>query len=40
MKNYSWEETQKKYSNWLSKCSLKKKGFAQKLNLVTFLYGG
>ena len=25
MKNYSWEETQKKYSNWLSKCDLKKR---------------
>lgn len=25
MKNYSWEETQKKYLHWLSKCSLKKK---------------
>lgn len=25
MKNYSWEETQKKYSHWLSKCSLKKR---------------
>ena len=25
MNNYSWEETQKKYSNWLSKCDLKKR---------------
>ena len=25
MKNYSWEETQKKYSHWLSKCDLKKR---------------
>ena len=25
MKNYSWEETQKKYSHWLSKCILKKR---------------
>ena len=25
MKNYSWEEIQKKYSNWLSKSDLKKK---------------
>ena len=39
MKNYSWEETQKKYSHWLSKCDLKKE-FVQKLNLVIFLYGG
>ena len=25
MKNYSWKETQKKYSHWLSKCDLKKR---------------
>ena len=25
MNNYSWKETQKKYSNWLSKCDLKKR---------------